>query len=198
MREGRVLAALLGLPALLGAVTALILVGRSDATPGGGEPLTLGSAVVGDGQVSVLNHRGSSEDALSTRTLDVQAARSVLSGAGDARLAKAVGAVRVFVAPGKRSSDICLIVEDASEQSTAIDCAARSVLTKGTIYMTKPGSETQTVDVFALVSDGVTSVGSAKVENNVAVIHNLTGQVIALKNDAGQVSTVDLGRQFLP
>jgi len=120
----------------------------------------------------------------------------MLSEASSVRFAKAVGAVRLFVAEGSRSNEACLIVEDANEPSTAIDCAPRSLLRTGAIYLTKPDEAARTVDLFALVGDDVTSVASATVENNVAVVPNLSGQVIALRNKVGRVSMVDLGPQF--
>jgi hypothetical protein len=66
----------------------------------------------------------------------------MLSDAGDLRFAEATGTARVFVAPGRSSGDVCLVVEDASELSAAIDCAPKSVLRKGAIYLAKPDSAT--------------------------------------------------------
>jgi hypothetical protein len=160
--------------------------------------LPMGSARLSEGRVSVLNKPGSSEYVPSGRTLELHGGRSVFSDARSVRFAKAVGSIRLFVAPGSRSDELCLIVENAAEASTAVDCAPRSVLTTGAIYLTKPDEAARTVDLFALVGDDVTSVGPATVENNVAVIFNLSGQLIALKNRAGQISMVDLGPQFLP
>jgi hypothetical protein len=196
MRNRRLLAAIAIFAALMGAFVAFAFVARSGATLRASRPLTQGSAVVGDGHVSALDAPLSSNDVPSARTLELQAARSMLRDANDVRLAEAIGRVKVFIAPGKRPSDLCLIVEDASESSTAIDCGARSILTKGAIYMTKPDSENRSMDVFAVVSDGVTSVGPAIVKNNVAVIWGFSGQLVTLKNLAGQLSTQDLGPQF--
>jgi hypothetical protein len=119
----------------------------------------------------------------------------MLRDSADARLATTLGSTRVFVAPAKDAGDVCLIVEDSSEDSTAIDCAQRSVLIKGAIYLLKPNESTATVDVFAVVSDGVTMVDSTRVENNVVVIRDFPGQALALTNGQGVVSTVDLRPQ---
>jgi hypothetical protein len=172
------------------------IVGRGHATPGAGAASTLGNAVISRGATSVLTRTGALRYAPSTRTLELQSARSILSDAGSVHFAKAVGAVRLFVAPGSHSNEICLIVENANEPSTAIDCAPRSILTTGAVYLTKPDDAARTVQLFALVGDDVTSVASSTVENNVAVVSNLSSQIIALRNKVGQVSMVDLGPQF--
>jgi hypothetical protein len=175
-------------------IAALAFVGRSDATPPA--PSIFGNAIVGEGRVSVLNRPVTPHDLASKRTRYLQASNSMFSAATDIRLGKEIGATKVFVAPGKSSGDVCLIVEGAIEDSSAVDCAARSLLVKGAIYLTKPDYETRTADVFVLVTDGVTSVDSATVQNNVAVLTGHVGQLITLTNRAGVVSTVDLGPQF--
>jgi hypothetical protein len=177
-------------------VTGVAVVGRTQAKPGGVAASRLGSAVISESETSVLTTASALQYVPSRRTLDLQSARSMLSDAGSMHFARAVGAVRLFVAPGRRSNEVCLIVEDADEPSTAVDCAPRSVLTTGAVYVTKPDDAARTVDLFALVGDGVTSVASTTVENNVAVVSNLSGQVIELRNKVGQTSMVDLGPQF--
>lgn len=169
-------------------IGAALLANRGDATPASGKALRLGTAILGSGDLSVLNSP-TSLYAPSKRTLEMQAGHSMLRDARDLRFADASGTARVFVAPGTSSASVCLIVEDAAGPSTAIDCAPKSVLQRGAILLLKPDGR-QTVDVFALVGDGVTSVGSASVRNNVAVLRAFGGRVIELRNTAGDVSRV--------
>jgi hypothetical protein len=170
----------------------------SEAAREGPEPSYFGTATLGDGSTSVLTRPAEASDVVTERTLDLHGRRPLLSDASHIRFAKAAGPVRVFVAPARREIDVCLVVEDATEQSTAIDCAPRSVLTKGAIYISKPHQESKTIDLFALVSDGVSLVESTPVANNIAIIWDFPRQTITLTNDAGQTSIVDLGPQFAP
>lgn len=201
MQRRKSLALVTTLTAIVGVIAALAFVRAGDATGGRqGAPALignpLGSALVGNGRAAILDRVPSADDLPSQRTLDLQGGHSMLSGMKDVRLARSAGPVRVLVAPAGHGSDICLIVEDSSEDSTAIDCTRRSVLAKGAIYLTKPDSATATVDLFALVGDGVIRVGPARVENNVAIIEDFSGQLITLTDNAGRISTVDLGPQF--
>src|SRR4051794_20308768 len=184
-----------GLVVGIGVFAAAGLFARTRATPTG-TASTIGDAVISPGTLSVLTKANTSGYAPSTRTLELQSGRLILSDARSLRFARAVGTVRLFVAPGSSSNEVCLIVEDAKESSTSVDCAPRSLLTTGAVYLTKPDEATRTVDLFALVRDGVKSVAAASVENNVAVVRNLRDQVIPLTNQVGRLSMVDLGPQF--
>jgi hypothetical protein len=199
VRKKRIAAFICGVGVVIGA-GAFTLATRSDATTNRSRALNvlgkpLGTVAVGDGTVAVLASRPTADDLPTVRTVRLQQSRGMMSDAADLRLATALGSTRVFVAPAKDAGDVCLIVEDSGEDSTAIDCANRSVLIKGAIYLLKPNESTMTVDVFALVSDGVTMVDSTRVENNVVVIRDFSGQALTLTNGHGVVSTVDLGPQ---
>jgi hypothetical protein len=123
-----------------------------------------------------------------------------LSDAGaSARLAVATATRRVFVA--RRDNDeLCLIVEDDAEQSSTVDCASRSVLKTGAIFISTPDYATKTVDVVAVVGDGVKAVSAeganAAVVNNVAILPRLNGRLITLIGANSVQSAVDLGPQF--
>jgi len=195
-RRGLLAAVVIGVVAAVGGFFAFADVVRGHAAPDAARPGVLGSAVVGSGDVHVLNTARSFDDVLSDVARERLTAHSLLRDADDVRLALVRGSLRVFVAPGKDPDALCLIVEETVQSSTATDCAPRSILRTGAIYMTKPDSNTGTEDVFAVVSDGVTSVGPTTVTNNVAVIPGFSGRLLTLKSRAGQTSTQDLGPQF--
>jgi len=185
-----------GAAAISVSAVALAWASQGDATSKTAASSISGTTTVSNGDVSVLARPASSSDTASKRTGDLQASHHLISDLGDLRVATEVGPIRLLVAPGNKAGDVCLIVEDSSEDSTAVDCASRSLLSKGAIYLTKPDETSQTADVFLLVGDGVTSVNAQAVKQNVAMLQDLPGQLVELKDQAGSVSTVDLGPQF--
>src|SRR4051794_14087361 len=123
-----------GLVLGIGVFAAAGLVARTRATPTPtGTASTIGDAVISPGTLSVLTKANTSGYVPSTRTLELQSRRLILSDAGPPRFARAVGTGRLFVAPVSRSNEVCLIVEGAKESSTAVDCARRSLLTTGAV-----------------------------------------------------------------
>jgi hypothetical protein len=87
--------------AIVGGFLAFAFVVRGHAASGAARSLTLGSAVVGSGDVSVLNGPRSLNDVLSEVALERLAAHSLVRDADDVRLALASGSLKVFVAAGK-------------------------------------------------------------------------------------------------
>src|SRR3954467_12608228 len=109
-----------GLVVGIGVFAAAGLFARTRATPTPtGTASTIGDAVISPGTLSVLTKANTSGYAPSTRTLELQSGRLILSDARSLRFARAVGTVRLFVAPGSSSNEVCLIVEDAKESSTS-------------------------------------------------------------------------------
>jgi hypothetical protein len=157
---------------------------------------TLGTRTISSAELTVLRAGAEAGRAPSARSLDAQS-RAAQADPASLRYARSSGNTSLFVAHGQRTGDVCLVIEDTAEDSTATVCALRKILATGAIYLTKPDDASGTFDLYALVGDGVRWVGDRRPERNVVVARGLsdTETVIVLRNAAGQESTVDLGPQ---
>lgn len=114
------------------------------------------------------------------------------------RLARRVDRRKVYAALGKRPGEACLVVENSADASTATACAARGLLRAGAIFLATPGATSGSVDLVALVADGVAEVSGSEVVSNVAVLDGHADGSIVLRNAGGAESTVDLGPLLYP
>lgn len=198
----RTVLALLSGAAVTISVGVLLLSGVVGAAPDGNRGTYSGSAGPGfaSGAVSLLSRPAAASDKLPASALG--SGLRLLSSPAAARLARTEGTQIIYVAPGVGDT-LCLIVRDSADRSTATDCADRTALVSGTIYISTPDPVSRTEDIVGLVSDGVRSVvdssgRSRSVAGNVFTAAAVHGQVITLTNAAGAESKVDLGLQFPP
>ena len=185
----------------LAAAVAAVLVSIGGAAPSGNRGRYSGSAGPGfaPATLAILSRPATPLDALAGGALGPAA--SNVSNLNAARLAAIDGTQRIFVAPGRNETD-CLIVIDAADKSTTVDCADTSTLVSGAIYISIPNSAARTEDIVGIVSDGVWQVVASdgqvgSVKHNVFTLHQVRGQTVTLSNSAGAKSVVDLGSQFL-
>jgi hypothetical protein len=97
----------------------------------------------------------------------------------------------VWIAAGK-SGSICLVLQETREQTTSIDCAPRSILTKGPLYASSLDAN-GAATVVGLVDDAVSSVrGPANrdipIQKNLFVLRDVTSDSVALTLSASSGS----------
>lgn len=139
--------------------------------------------VLGNGSVAALERAaGARADALPPEVWAMPAA-DWLASRDSARLILSDSERTVWAARGK-SGSVCLVLQEAREQSTSIDCAPRSILTKGPLYVTSLDAS-GAATVVGLVDDGVSTVRDAAgrempIRDNVFVIRGVSSDSISL------------------
>jgi len=201
MSTRKLLAVVIGAAAAI-SVGVLLVTGVVGAASDGNRGTYSGSAGPGfaNGVVSILSRPAAASDRLPASALG--SGIRFLSNPAAARLARIEGTRSIYVAPGTGGT-VCLIVRDSADKSTTTDCADRTTLVSGTIYISTPDLVGRTEDIVGIVSDGVQSVAdsdgkSRTVDANVFTAAGVQGQVITLTNASGAQSKVDLGLQFPP
>ena len=185
---------------LAGAVLVAAALAATVALVSGGGASS-GPAPISNGRVSLLERPRTATDDLPADVAGLPVA-SRLSSAAAARLATVDGSLRVYVAPA-REGDVCLIVADAEERSTLVNCAPKSLLRTTSIYIARPASEEGATDVIGVVGDGVVattahSARGATVASNVFVMRGLRGRELTLDGAAGAEGLLDIGPQQPP
>jgi hypothetical protein len=154
---------------------------------------------LGGATVSLLAQPRSTADGLPSSVLATPLATHL--DANRSRLAATVGDDAVYVAPGAESDRICLVVYERSTDGFSASCAARTLLTTGSVYLSWPRRD-GTERVIGLVGDGHALAQSnstkARVANNVFELDNAKDAAITLIGTDGQHQNLDLGPQFPP
>ncbi len=155
------------------------------------------ATVLGNANVKLLARAHTQADQLPASFLQSPAATHV--NVAHARLASLDGNNAIYVAPGSSAGTICLIVYDRLAAAFSSSCAAHSLLTTGSVYLSWPRTD-GTERVIGIVGDGHASAQSngktVKVVNNVFALANAKDAAITLTGSDGQHQNLNLGPQF--